>query len=73
MPATARMAEKWVPAFAGMTSPFEESSVPSVPLWLKPYARWLVGNRPSLYLGRRMSSFIGTGVPSHSAFLLWSS
>ena len=26
-----------------------------------------------LYFGRRMSSRIGTGVPIHSAFLLWSS
>ena len=35
--------------------------------------RWALGSRLSRYFGRRMSSFIGTGVPSHNAFLLWSS
>jgi hypothetical protein len=40
---------------------------------IETYARWEAGSRLSLYFGRRTSSLIGTGVPSHSAFLLWSS
>ena len=32
-----------------------------------------VGSRCSLYFGRSTSNRIGTGVPSHIAFLLWSS